>query len=68
INDEENIDEEEDNEVIKELYKDVNVNLGRKYADMIDADQDGEDQHNVSQESGFEHEEEDAHVTLTTVY
>nr|GFB27600.1 hypothetical protein [Tanacetum cinerariifolium] len=28
----------------------------------------GADQHNVSQESGFELEEEDAHVTLTTVH
>ncbi|GJS92796.1 hypothetical protein Tco_0799764 [Tanacetum coccineum] len=35
---------------------------------MIDADQGRADQHNVSQESGFEHVEEDAHVTLTTVH
>ncbi|GKD37544.1 hypothetical protein Tco_1257751 [Tanacetum coccineum] len=35
---------------------------------MTDTDQSGADQHNVSQESGFEQEEEDAHVTLTTVH
>ncbi|GKE40394.1 hypothetical protein Tco_1463799 [Tanacetum coccineum] len=35
---------------------------------MTDADQGGADQHNVSQESGFEQEEEDAHVTLTAVH
>ncbi|GJR75269.1 hypothetical protein Tco_0087634 [Tanacetum coccineum] len=40
------------------MYKDVNVNLGNKDAEMI----------NVSQESGFEQEEEDAYVTLTAVY
>ncbi|GKC82370.1 hypothetical protein Tco_1138087 [Tanacetum coccineum] len=55
---EEEIDEEEDDEVTKELYKDVNVNLGNEDAEMI----------NVSQESGFEQEEEDAHVTPTTVH
>ncbi|GKG30308.1 hypothetical protein Tco_0420206, partial [Tanacetum coccineum] len=44
---------EEDDEVTKELYKDVNVNLGNKDADMIDADPGGADQHNVSQESEF---------------
>ncbi|GJR24916.1 hypothetical protein Tco_0973443 [Tanacetum coccineum] len=35
---------------------------------MTDADQGKADLHNVSQESGFEQEEEDAHVTLTTVH
>ncbi|GKD14509.1 hypothetical protein Tco_1198916 [Tanacetum coccineum] len=34
---------------------------------MTDADQGGADQQNVSQESGFEQVEEDAHVTLTSV-
>ncbi|GKF65102.1 hypothetical protein Tco_0188550, partial [Tanacetum coccineum] len=34
---------------------------------MTNADQGGADQHNVSQESGFE-QEEDAHVTLTTIH
>nr|GEU67295.1 retrovirus-related Pol polyprotein from transposon TNT 1-94 [Tanacetum cinerariifolium] len=61
------MDEEEDAEVTKELYNDVNVNLGNRDADMTDADQGGTDQQNVSQESGFEQVEEDAHVTLTPV-
>nr|GEU76850.1 hypothetical protein [Tanacetum cinerariifolium] len=34
----------------------------------INAEEGGEDQHNASHESGFVHEEEDAHVTLTTVH
>nr|GFB09945.1 hypothetical protein [Tanacetum cinerariifolium] len=38
INDEEMMDEEEDG-VTKELYKDVNVNLGNEDTKMIDADQ-----------------------------
>nr|GEW24365.1 hypothetical protein [Tanacetum cinerariifolium] len=67
-NDEEKMDEEEDDNVTKELYKDVNMNMGSKDVDMTDANQDGADQHNVSQESGFEHEEEDTHVTLTAVH
>ncbi|GKA42388.1 hypothetical protein Tco_0735048 [Tanacetum coccineum] len=63
----ERIDEEDDDEVTKELYKDVNVNLGNRDADMTDADHGRADQQNVSQESGFEKVEEDAHVTLTLV-
>ncbi|GJZ99731.1 hypothetical protein Tco_0672282 [Tanacetum coccineum] len=43
------------------------MNLGNRDADMTDADQGGADQQNVSQESGFEQVEEDAHVTLTPV-
>ncbi|GJX68953.1 hypothetical protein Tco_0304680 [Tanacetum coccineum] len=39
VDDEENMDEEEDGKVTKELYKDVNVNLGNRDADMTDADQ-----------------------------
>ncbi|GJY39039.1 hypothetical protein Tco_0425403 [Tanacetum coccineum] len=35
---------------------------------MTDADQGGANQHNVSQELGFEQIEEDAHVTLTVVH
>ncbi|GJY09236.1 hypothetical protein Tco_0377421 [Tanacetum coccineum] len=54
IDDKEKMDEEEDDEVTKELYKDVNVNLGNKDANMTNADQGGADQYNVSQESGFE--------------
>ncbi|GKE78093.1 hypothetical protein Tco_1544213, partial [Tanacetum coccineum] len=67
IDDEEKIDEEKVDEVTKELYNDINVNLGNRDADMTDADQGGADQQNVSQESGFEQVEEDAHVTLTPV-
>ncbi|GJV84423.1 hypothetical protein Tco_1524321 [Tanacetum coccineum] len=67
VDDEEKMDEEEDDEVTKELYKDVNVNLGNKDVDLTDADQGGADQQNVSLQSGFEQVEEDAHVTLTPV-
>ncbi|GJY69924.1 putative reverse transcriptase domain-containing protein [Tanacetum coccineum] len=62
---EENEEELDDGE---ELYKDVNVNLRKEDVEMTDADQSGANQHNVSQESGFEQEEEDAHVTLTAVH
>nr|GEW56800.1 retrotransposon protein, putative, unclassified [Tanacetum cinerariifolium] len=54
INDEEKMDEEEDDEITKELYKDVNVNLGDEDTDMTDADQGGSGQQSVSQESGFD--------------
>ncbi|GKE65325.1 hypothetical protein Tco_1519486, partial [Tanacetum coccineum] len=64
IEDEEMMDEK-DNEVTKELYDDVNVNLGNKDTDMTNVDQGASEQQNVSQESGFEQVEEDAHVTLT---
>nr|GEY88929.1 zf-CCHC domain-containing protein/UBN2 domain-containing protein [Tanacetum cinerariifolium] len=67
INDEERMDEEEEDEVTKKLYKDVNVNLGNKDTEMTDADQGALEQQNASQQSGFEQEEEDAHVTLTHV-
>ncbi|GKD15731.1 hypothetical protein Tco_1200138, partial [Tanacetum coccineum] len=56
-----------DDEVTKELYDDVNVNLGNKDTDMTNADQGASEQQNVSQQSRFEKEEEDAHVTLTPV-
>nr|GEY19142.1 hypothetical protein [Tanacetum cinerariifolium] len=39
FDDEESIDYEEDNEVIKELYDDVNVNLGNDDTEMTDANQ-----------------------------
>nr|GEW53397.1 hypothetical protein [Tanacetum cinerariifolium] len=61
VNDEEKMDKE-DNEVTKELYKDVNMNLRNKDVDMTDADQGGAGQQNVSQESGFEQVEEDAYL------
>ncbi|GKF15338.1 hypothetical protein Tco_0056800, partial [Tanacetum coccineum] len=67
IDDEETMDEEEDNEVTKELYDDVNVNLRNEDTEMTNAVQGGSGQQNVSQESGFEKAEEDAHVTLTTI-
>nr|GFC54627.1 hypothetical protein [Tanacetum cinerariifolium] len=67
IDDEETMDEEEVDEVTKELYDDVNVNLGNKDTDMTNANQGASKQQNVSQESGFEQVEEDAHVTLTPV-
>ncbi|GJV08615.1 hypothetical protein Tco_1346271 [Tanacetum coccineum] len=67
IDDEEKLDEEEEDEVTKELYKDVNMNLSNEDAKMTKADQAGADQQNVSQESGFEQVEEDAYVTLTLV-
>ncbi|GKF08842.1 hypothetical protein Tco_0043066 [Tanacetum coccineum] len=41
---------------------------GLRDTDMTNAKQGGEDQHNVSHESGFEQEEDDGHVTLTTVH
>ncbi|GJR78924.1 hypothetical protein Tco_0149709 [Tanacetum coccineum] len=61
------MDDEEDDEVTKELYKDVNVNLGNEDIEMTNADQGGSEQQHVSQESGFEQVEEDAHVTLSPV-
>ncbi|GKD84566.1 hypothetical protein Tco_1355720 [Tanacetum coccineum] len=64
IDDEEMIDEEEDSEVTKELYDDVNVNLGNEDTKMTNADQGASEQQNVSQESEFEQVEEDTHVTL----
>ncbi|GKB75091.1 hypothetical protein Tco_0936503, partial [Tanacetum coccineum] len=54
LTDDEKIDDEEtmDNEVIKELYEDVNMNLGNENTEMTDADQGASEQQNVSQESG----------------
>nr|GEV42232.1 hypothetical protein [Tanacetum cinerariifolium] len=60
--------EEEDDDVAKELYGYLNVDQEDKDADMTNVEQGGADQHNASHESGFVHEEEDAHVTLTTVH
>ncbi|GKC33495.1 hypothetical protein Tco_1045879 [Tanacetum coccineum] len=58
---------DEDDEVTKELYEYVNVNLGNKDTEMTNDDQGALEQQNVFQESGFEQVEEDAHVTLTPV-
>ncbi|GJY22502.1 hypothetical protein Tco_0396160 [Tanacetum coccineum] len=63
-----NKENEEELDDGEELYKDVNVNLRKEDVEMTNADQSGADQHNVSQEYGFEQEEEDAHVTLTAVH
>nr|GEW12085.1 hypothetical protein [Tanacetum cinerariifolium] len=68
LDDEEIMNNEEDNEVLKELYEDVNVNLEKGDVEMTDANQRGSEQLNVSQELRFEQEEEDAHVTLTPVF
>nr|GEY70355.1 hypothetical protein [Tanacetum cinerariifolium] len=68
LDDENTMDDREDDEVIKELYDDVNVNLGNDDTKMTDANQGGSKQQNVSQESRFGQEEEDAHVTLTLVF
>ncbi|GJU56820.1 hypothetical protein Tco_1234586 [Tanacetum coccineum] len=67
IDDEETMYDDEDDEVTKELYEDVNVNLGNEDTEMTNADQGASDEQNVSQESGFKQVEEDAHVTLTPV-
>nr|GEX08082.1 hypothetical protein [Tanacetum cinerariifolium] len=67
-NDEEKMYREEDDDVAKELYGDLNITHGLKDADMPKVKQGGADQHNASHESGFVHEEEDAHVTLTTIH
>nr|GEV25256.1 retrovirus-related Pol polyprotein from transposon TNT 1-94 [Tanacetum cinerariifolium] len=68
IDDEETMYDDGDDEVTKELYEYVNVNLGNKDIDMTNVDQGGVDQQNASQQSGFEQEEEDAYVTLTPVF
>nr|GEY36253.1 hypothetical protein [Tanacetum cinerariifolium] len=67
IHNEENTNEEEEDEVTKELYDDVNVNLGNEDTEITNADQRASEQQNSSQRSGFEQEEEDAHLTLTPV-
>ncbi|GKB38182.1 hypothetical protein Tco_0883124 [Tanacetum coccineum] len=67
FDDEEMMNDDEDDEVTKELYEDVNVNLGNKDTEMTNVDQGASEQQNVSQEYGFEKEEEDTHVTLTPV-
>ncbi|GJZ30106.1 hypothetical protein Tco_0575153, partial [Tanacetum coccineum] len=67
LDDKETMNDDEDDEVTKELYEDVNVNLGNEDTEMTNADQGASEQQNVSQESGFEQVEEDAHVTLTPV-
>nr|GEW30994.1 hypothetical protein [Tanacetum cinerariifolium] len=66
--DEEKMYEEEDDDAVKELYGDLNITQRLRETDMTNDKQGGEDQQNASHESEFMHEEEDAHVTLTTVH
>nr|GFA00936.1 hypothetical protein [Tanacetum cinerariifolium] len=66
--DEDKMYKEEYDDVEKELYGDLNITQGLRDTDMTNAKQGGEDQQNASHESGFLQEEEDAHVTLTTVH
>nr|GEV52176.1 hypothetical protein [Tanacetum cinerariifolium] len=54
-------------EVTKELYDDVNMNLGNENTKMTNVDQGASEQENTSHQSGFKQEKEDAHVTLTPV-
>nr|GEW38084.1 hypothetical protein [Tanacetum cinerariifolium] len=67
-NDEEKMYEGEDDDVAKELYRDLNITQGLKDADMTNVEYGRTDHQNASHESWFVHEEEDAHVTLTTVH
>nr|GFB37037.1 hypothetical protein [Tanacetum cinerariifolium] len=67
IDDEERMDEEEEDWDTKEMYKDVNVNLRNEDTEMTNAVQGGPYQQNVSRMSAFAKEEEDAHVTRTSV-
>nr|GEV97582.1 hypothetical protein [Tanacetum cinerariifolium] len=65
-----NIDQtehEEEDVDERELYDDVNVNLGNDDTEIINVDQGALEQLNASHQSGFKQEEEDAHVTLTLV-
>ncbi|GJV64228.1 hypothetical protein Tco_1475056 [Tanacetum coccineum] len=66
--DEEKMYEEEDDDVAKELYEDLNITQGLRDTDMTNAEQGREDLQNPSHESGFVQEEDDGHVTLTTVH
>ncbi|GKC80687.1 hypothetical protein Tco_1131461 [Tanacetum coccineum] len=68
IDDEEMMYDDEDDKVTKELYEDVNVNLGNEDTKMTNTNQGATDQQNISQQSGFEQVEEDAHVTITPVH
>nr|GFA04508.1 hypothetical protein [Tanacetum cinerariifolium] len=61
-------DDGEDDDVAKELYGDLNITQGLRDTNMTNAEQGGEDQQNASHKSGFKQEEDDGHVTLTTVH
>ncbi|GKA27002.1 hypothetical protein Tco_0713170 [Tanacetum coccineum] len=60
--------DDEDDELTKELYEDVNVNLVNVDIDMTNAEKGASDQQNISQQSGFEQVEENDHVTITLVH
>nr|GEX92857.1 hypothetical protein [Tanacetum cinerariifolium] len=66
--DEENMYEEEDDDAAKELYEDLNISQGLRDTDMTNVEQGREDPQNASHESGFVQQEDDGHVTLTTVH
>ncbi|GJR48860.1 hypothetical protein Tco_1316963 [Tanacetum coccineum] len=68
FDDEEKMYEKEYDDIAKELYGDLNLTQGLRDTHMTNVEQSGEDQHNVSHELGFEHEEDDGHVTLMTVH
>ncbi|GJY46811.1 hypothetical protein Tco_0435874 [Tanacetum coccineum] len=65
---EEKMHEEEDDDVAKKLYGYLNITQRLRDTDMTNAEQGGEDQQNASHEYGFVQEEDDGHVTLTTVH
>nr|GEV14636.1 retrovirus-related Pol polyprotein from transposon TNT 1-94 [Tanacetum cinerariifolium] len=67
-NDEDRIYEEEDDDVAKELYEYLNITQGFRDIDMTNAEHGREDQQNASHDSAFVLEEEDVHVTLTTIH
>ncbi|GJY28065.1 hypothetical protein Tco_0403832 [Tanacetum coccineum] len=66
--DEEKMYEEEDDDVTKALYGDLNITQGLRDTDMTNADQGREDLQNDSYEFGFVQKEDDGHVTLTNVH
>ncbi|GKA31168.1 hypothetical protein Tco_0717473 [Tanacetum coccineum] len=61
-------EEEQDNDVAKELYGDLNITQGLRDTDMTNAEQGREDLQNTSDEPRFVLEEDDGHVTLMTVH
>nr|GEU31202.1 uncharacterized mitochondrial protein AtMg00810-like [Tanacetum cinerariifolium] len=63
-------DDDENPSFILKDYEEIEQydEYGLGDTNMTNAEQGGEDQQNASQDSGFMQEEEDAHVTLTTVY
>nr|GEV22993.1 phospholipase-like protein [Tanacetum cinerariifolium] len=67
-NDEEKMYEEENDDIAKELYGDLNITHGLRDTDMTNVEQGGEDQQNASHEYWFKQEEDAGHVTLTTVH